>query len=202
MTEWQIISGCVFIENVLYSSCTSIILVMYLKLLNRFFAVIVSREMMVLIGLVLFASSLPLFVEQFRFIARNWSVHPSLHAIEEMEELLDGFGGILVAAGVFFESRETLVIMSQKQVYHKTLDHYLTEVAHHNGMGILLMGLFIEIGTQVLELPTHVFNSDGLEYSIFVVCFLLSTISLIIIFDFLKDYIKTYFLKKYKGDSN
>jgi hypothetical protein len=66
-------------------------------------------------------------------------------------------------------------------------------------MGILLLGLFMEIGTQAIRLPERLINiSHTTEKYIFAACFLMSVISLVIMFDFLKDYVKTYFLGAFK----
>ena len=50
-----------------------------------------------------------MYLEQIYFLKSHWNVHPHEALIAEMEELLDGFGGILVASGVFFEERELLL---------------------------------------------------------------------------------------------
>lgn len=171
---------------------------MFKNTLSTFFNLITSRELLIVLGLIILASSIPMYLEQIFYLKNNWGLSASDHAIGEMEELLDGFGGILVAVGVFLEERETLRKMSGFEVKNAVLNDYLNEVAHHNGMGLLLMGLFIEIGTQIIEVPARVVNTNGMENSIFTICFILSTITFIILLDFLKDYIKTYFLKKYK----
>lgn len=171
---------------------------MFKTALNYFFQVITSRSLLIILGLIIFASSIPMYLEQIFYLKNYWGFNASDHAIGEMEELLDGFGGILVAVGVFMEERETLRKMSGFEVKNVVLNDYLNEVAHHNGMGLLLMGLFIEIGTQIIEVPPRVINTNGMENGIFTICFILSSITFIILLDFLKDYIKTYFLKKYK----
>lgn len=170
------------------------------KLLEHFFLFITSRELLIIIGLIIVASSVPMFLEQFYFVKSHWGMVPSEHDIGEIEGLIDGFGGILVAAGVFLEERETLRSLSIHPKIPETnqTQLYLNEVAHHNGMGILLLGLFIEIGTQILEMPERVINSDGIEVYILTGCLVLSAFALIIMIDFVKDYVKTYFLKRFK----
>jgi hypothetical protein len=68
----------------------------------------------------------------------------------------------------------------------------LNEIAHHNGMGLLLVGLFMEIGTALTGLPKRVFDFSGLERGIFGVCFALSLGAGIIMLDFVKDFGRTY----------
>jgi hypothetical protein len=57
---------------------------------------------------------------------------------------------------------------------------------------MLLVGLFMEIGTALTGLPKRVFDLSGLERGIFAVCFALSIGALIIMLDFVKDFAKTY----------
>lgn len=143
-----------------------------------------------------------MIAELSRFVIDNWNGSPSMDSIGEIQELIDGYGGILVAAGVFFEERETLRHLSKnKNVPHEDnskLQNYLNLIAHHNGMGILLMGLFIEIGSQILEMPSRVVNTDGIEVYILALCMVLCYFAVIIMLDFVKDFGKTYVLKSYK----
>lgn len=172
------------------------------RILNVIFIFITSRPMFIIIGGVLFVSSLPMIAEQWHFLHLYWSIEPTDTALDEVEELIDGLAGIFVAAGVFFEERETI----RKINAHKEETHpaqiYLNEVAHHNGMGILLLGLFMEIGTQAIRLPERLISiNHTLEKYIFAACLLMSVIALVIMFDFLKDYCKTYFKAEYKIES-
>lgn len=169
------------------------------RVLNQIFVFITSRPMFVIIGGVLFVSSLPMIAEQWYFLKTYWFIEPPDGTLDEIEELIDGLAGILVAAGVFFEERETIrKINAHKEETHP-IQIYLNEVAHHNGMGILLLGLFMEIGTQAIRLPERLISiNHTIEKYIFAACLLMSLISLVIMFDFLKDYIKTYFMSQYK----
>jgi hypothetical protein len=169
------------------------------RILNYIFVFITSRPMFIIIGAILFVSSIPMIAEQWYFLRSYWSIEPTKIALDEVEELIDGLAGILVAAGVFFEERETIrKINAHKEETHPT-QIYLNEVAHHNGMGILLLGLFMEIGTQAIRLPERLISiNHTVEKYIFVACLLMSIISLVILFDFLKDYFKTYFIAQYR----
>lgn len=157
---------------------------------------------MLLLCLIILFSSLPMIAELSRFVIENWNASPSMDSIGEIQELIDGYGGILVAAGVFFEERETLRHLSKiKNVTIKEdskLQSYLNLIAHHNGMGILLMGLFIEIGSQILEMPSRVVNTDGIEVYILALCMILCYFAIIIMLDFVKDFGKTYFINSNK----
>ena len=177
---------------------------MYKNFLNKFFIIISSREMMLILCIIILFSSLPMIAELTRFVFDYWGGSPTMDEIGEIQELIDGYGGILVAAGVFFEERETLrhlsKIKSEASNENKKLQDYLNLIAHHNGMGILLMGLFIEIGSQILEMPSRVVNTDGIEVYILALCMVLCYFAIIIMLDFVKDFGKTYFLKSYKID--
>jgi hypothetical protein len=136
---------------------------------------------------------IPMLLEQLYSLRTGWATHPEHQALEEMEGLIDGLAGILVAGGVFFESRETLRNMAlRKKEEEDPLQIALNEVAHHNGMGMLLVGLFMEIGTALTGLPKRVFDFSGVERGIFAVCFALSLGALIIMLDFVKDFTRTY----------
>jgi hypothetical protein len=158
--------------------------------------------MFIIIGGVLFVSSIPMIAEQWYFLQTYWSIEPTDAALDEVEELIDGLAGILVAAGVFFEERETIRKINAHKEETNPSEIYLNEVAHHNGMGILLLGLFMEIGTQAIRLPERLISiNHTIEKYIFAACFLMSVISLVIIFDFLKDYLKTFFAVQFKEQS-
>jgi hypothetical protein len=173
---------------------------MIARLLNLIFIFITSRPMFIIIGGVLFTIALPMISEQWYFLHNYWLQEPTDAQLDEMEELIDGLAGILVAAGVFFEERETIRKINAHKEETEPTQIYLNEVAHHNGMGILLLGLFMEIGTQAIRLPERLIKiNHTTEKYIFVACLFMSIIALVIMFDFLKDYVKTYILKEFKG---
>jgi hypothetical protein len=166
---------------------------MVAKLLDRFFLFIVSREMGIVLGIGICVAMVPMLLEQLYSLRTGWATHPGHEALQEMEGLIDGLAGILVAGGVFFESRETLRNMAlRKKEEADPVQIALNQVAHHNGMGMLLVGLFMEIGTALTGLPKRVFDISGLERGIFGVCFALSLGALIIMLDFVKDFARTY----------
>lgn len=170
---------------------------MIAKFLNRFFLLITSRPMLTMLVLAMFAAILPMVLEQWYFFTHYWSIEPSEKDLESMEDLIDGMAGILVAAGVFLEERETLRRINSHLTETEPTQIYMNEVAHHNGMGILLLGLFMEIGTLLIRMPERIIHiNHTVERLIFGVCLFLSVITLFILFDFLKDYIKTYFTRK------
>ena len=164
------------------------------RLLERFFLTLCAREMLILLGLAVILAAIPVLLEQGHFLRTFWGALPGHDEVEEMERLIDGLAGVLVAGGVFLESRETLRKMALHHAAETTnLQLQLNEVAHHNGMGLLLVGLFMEIGTALVGMPTRVVDVRGAEKYVFAVCCVLTVAALVILLDFLKDYVRTYF---------
>jgi len=170
---------------------------MFAKVLSRIFLVITSREVFLVLALVLAALSVPMILEQWRFVRHYEPVaHEALH---EMEGIVDGLAGILVAAGVFIESRDTIRRMATGEKHDAPVDAVearLNEVAHQNGIGILIVGLLMEIGTLLIGLPARVIDAKRFERGIFATCAVLSCLALLILYDFVKDYLLTYRMKR------
>jgi hypothetical protein len=168
------------------------------KILNRIFLVITSREVFLLLGLFLAVLSVPMIREQYLFV-RDYVPglgHDPEHAAEG---IVDGLAGIFVAAGVFMESRDTIRKMATEGPHDAPLDAVetrLNEVAHQNGMGILIVGLLMEIGTLLIGLPERVMNAKRFERGIYATCAVLSCLALVILYDFVKDYVLTYRMKR------
>ena len=119
--------------------------------------------------------------------------------VDQMSETLNGIAGVLVAIGVLMEERETIQKMAKLNV--RPVDEYLNEIAHHNGLGLLLIGLFMEIITLLIEAPKTIINTSGFEIYLFGFCFLLVIFSMLVEIDFVKDYIKSYFKQMKKKES-
>ena len=66
---------------------------------------------------------------------------------------------------------------------------------------LLLIGLFMEIITLLIEAPKTIINTSGLEIYLFGFCFLLVIFSMLVEIDFVKDYIKSYFKQMKKKES-
>lgn len=170
---------------------------MLAKVLARLFLVITSREMFVVLGVVLAALSIPMIMEQWRFV-RDYAPVMTHETIEEIEGIVDGLAGILVAAGVFIESRDTIRKMASPEhspPKESKVEARLNEVAHQNGMGILLVGLLMEIGTLLIGLPRRVIDTKAFEKQIFMFCTAMSILAVVILYDFIKDYLMTYRMK-------
>lgn len=113
------------------------------------------------------------------------------HGFEGVNTTLNGIGGILISLGVLMESRGLICKMTGKKNDH--LQEHLNESAEYCGMGLLLLGLFIEILTVLIEVPNNVVNTKGIEHYLYYGCILFIVISLIVEVSFIKDYITSYF---------
>ncbi len=90
----------------------------------------------------------------------------------EAEEINSGIGVILIAWGVALEERHTL-----RQVFdlvpkeegggdshhHDGTEAALDENCHRYGLGLLLLGLFAEVGVECVRIPNRIINTDRIE---------------------------------------
>lgn len=118
--------------------------------------------------------------------------------IDQMSDTLNSVAGVLVALGVLMESRVTIQKMIKAKIKNEHLQEYINEIAEHNGMGLLLLGLFMEIVTLVIYVPNRLIDTSGVELYLFYSCFFFLIISMLVELDLIKDYIKTYFWKNEK----
>lgn len=118
--------------------------------------------------------------------------------IDQMSDTLNSVAGVLVALGVLMESRVTIQKMIKAKIKNEHLQEYINEIAEHNGMGLLLLGLFMEIVTLVIYVPNKLIDTSGVELYLFYSCFFFLIISMLVELDLIKDYIKTYFWKNEK----
>lgn len=115
--------------------------------------------------------------------------------IDEITKTLNGIATMFVALGVLLEERETILKMSKAKLIDN--DPYLNCVAHENGLGLLLLGLFMEISTILIEVPNKICNTDHIEKWLFLGTVGMVILSILIMLDLVKDYVKTYFKTYY-----
>lgn len=162
---------------------------MVYKVVNVLLSLITKRAVFIILIASTFIFSIYCLKGLFQFI--HFFSQMSEQEIDQMSETLNGIAGVLVAMGVLLEERETIQKMAN--IIEKPYDSYLNLVAHHNGLGLLLIGLFMEIITLLIEAPKTIINTSGVEVYLFCFCFLLVIFSMMVELDFIKDYIKTYF---------
>lgn len=88
--------------------------------------------------------------------------------IDELERISDGLGTILIAYGVLAEERASLMKFSglypgMLSPVQERLDH----LCHGYGMCFLVIGLFMEMGVQLVKIPDAILDTQGLETLIF-----------------------------------
>lgn len=131
----------------------------------------------------------------YAFLFLNTYTTYTPEQVEDMEMIVDGYAGYLVAIGVYLESK--IIFAKLAQVNSKDhLVEFLNEVAETNGAGLLLVGLFLEIITLAIRIPSRILDTNGMEKYLFITCFVLSLLNIPILLDLISDYIKSYFSKK------
>ncbi len=119
-------------------------------------------------------------------------INYSGHADEGVLKAMDGIATFFVLFGVVMEERET-ILQKIAKVLPKPVDHYLNEVAHEDGLGLLCLGLVIELVNIAIETPNEILDTRGVDYGLILVSVTMIGLSIIIQFDLFKDYLKTYF---------
>lgn len=106
------------------------------------------------------------------------------------------FGGIaimLMALGVLMGLRAEMMKMGEINV--NVLQGYLNDVANRFGVGLLIIGLFMEIITILILLPNAVINTSGVELFLYSVAVFINCVSIFIGLNFMRQYLATYFKK-------
>lgn len=168
---------------------------MIYKLLNHTLNLITKRFSFILINLLTFVFSIYCLQYLFSFVT-VYSVTMNPETIDQMSDTLNSVAGMLVALGVLMEVRATIHKMTKYKAKNEPLEEYLNEVAEHNGIGLLLIGLFMEIVTLLIYVPNKLIDTTGIEIYLFYSCFVFIVISMLVELDLIKDYFKTYFYKK------
>ena len=162
---------------------------MIAKIVNGMLLWIVRRSVFISLNLVTLVFTIYCLKGMWGFI--HFLSDMNQEEIDGMNEILDGIAGIFVAIGVLMEERETILKISGATL--KPNDGYLNEVAHHNGMGLLLIGLFMELISLMIESPKNIVNTSGIEKYLYMLGFAVIFFAALIKIDFIKDYVKTYF---------
>ena len=165
---------------------------MIYKLLNISLNQLIGRTSFILMNLLMFVYSIYAMIYLFDFVSQ-YNHTSDEKIIEEVNKTLNGIAGILVALGVVMECRKTIMEMIDKPITQ--MQEYLNEVAEYNGIGLLIIGLFMEIATAAIETPNAILNTKGIEVYLFWLCFGLIAIAMVVEIDFIKDYIKSFFIK-------
>ncbi|NLI82693.1 MAG: hypothetical protein GX443_13540 [Deltaproteobacteria bacterium] len=87
---------------------------------------------------------------------------------QDLENMSDGLGTIFIGYGVVIEERGTLMDFFGLYPEHfnqrqDAVDH----LCHWYGLMYLILGLFMEIGVQIIKIPNRLINTMGMEGPIF-----------------------------------
>jgi hypothetical protein len=110
--------------------------------------------------------------------------------VHSVTTTLNGIAGMFVALGVLYEERADILKLTNAVETHR--EHYLNHVAHSDGMGLLVLGLFIEILTISIEIPNKILDTSHVETGLLIASFIMVVIAVIIQLGLTKDFIKTY----------
>ena len=90
-----------------------------------------------------------------------------LFPYKEAEDIIEGVGVILIAWGVALEERnklrEVLGLLNRGAREDETYEEVLDENCHRYGLGLLLLGLFAEVGVECVKIPDRIINTAGIE---------------------------------------
>lgn len=153
--------------------------------------------LMIMLTVVMFVS-VPIMLSIVDFLTLYWGADPPQNKIIELQETTDGIATIFVMLGVFLESRETLFNIVNKHLgsTQEALEHKLNKLSINYGVGFLINGLLMEIGTAYLNIPDHIINSNGHEKGVFIFCFIMSMFCMYSLFSLFNKYIQSYFFYK------
>lgn len=161
------------------------------KLLNFLLKNLAGRFSFILMNLFTLIFSVHLLIYMFGFMEHFSTM--SVQKIDMISKTINGLADILVALGVIMESRIVITKMTKSPA--NLLEEYLNEIGEHNGMGLLILGLFMETTTAMIDAPNEVMDTRGIENILFYFCFFCIFVSIIVEIDLIKDYIKTFFKK-------
>jgi len=121
-----------------------------------------SRPSIILFNLIIAAIAVLTVYHGVRLVATP------ANDFNEIEELLDGVGTILIAYGVAIEERASLLKFFKLCPLHEDVEErFDNRTCHFYGLMLLILGLLMETTVQAVKLPNRILNTDGLEGVIF-----------------------------------
>ena len=83
---------------------------------------------------------------------------------------------ILISWGVALEERHKLREVfglepeesKEETDFHDPYEEALDENCHRYGLGLLLLGLFAEVGEECVKIPDRIINTDGIESEVLI----------------------------------
>ena len=89
---------------------------------------------------------------------------------KEAEDIIEGVGVILIAWGVALEERnklrEVFGLLHQDGSDNALYEAALDENCHRYGLGLLLLGLFSEVGVECVRIPDRIIDTTSIENNV------------------------------------
>ncbi len=104
------------------------------------------------------------------------------HDFHEPLEIVTGIGVIMIGWGVALEERLPLreifgLVGGPDEEWQVHIDH----ICHHVGVGELVLGLFAEVCVEIIHLPNHIINTEGLEHGLIALCILFMVVGAVVL---------------------
>lgn len=103
----------------------------------------------------------------------------------QMDNIMNAIATILVAYGVVLEERESIFKIAQ--IYPAAISEKESEMdhmCHDYGISFLVIGLFIEVTTEIVKIPCQIINFSAVEKPIFAAGMTLSALSILMLLYF------------------
>ncbi|MFH1913680.1 MAG: hypothetical protein ABIK45_05340 [Pseudomonadota bacterium] len=130
--------------------------------MKRLLKYIISRRGLLVVNFAIVAFIAIVAVESWELM------RDTIHNVDEIGEILDAVGIVLVAWGVALEERATL--MNAFGAYKEGCpesEAMIDRECHIYGMAALLLGLFMEVTVELVKVPDAVINTFGIEHVLF-----------------------------------
>lgn len=89
--------------------------------------------------------------------------------LDEPLEIAERIGVLLIGWGVALEERGALRRIFRTTVPgREAFEDALDELCHASGIGLLILGLFSEIGVAAIRLPNHITPTEGFDPAVLV----------------------------------
>lgn len=120
--------------------------------------------------------------------------------VDEISKVTCGMGATIVSYGIVLEERQSLMRIFQCYPYYKNpTETAVDNICTDGGIVLLVIGLFVEVIQQLVEIPNDVIDTDGHEGLIFTIGCVLIVITILHLLSFCYRLIK---LKSPQSEQN
>lgn len=111
--------------------------------------------------------------------------------VDDMSKVTCGMGATIVSYGIVLEERKSLMRIFQCYPYYKTpQETTVDDICNDDGIVLLVIGLFVEVTQQLVEIPNDVIDTEGHEGVLFSIGCVLIIITILHMFRFCYRLIK------------